>query len=192
MSYPRDKEGQIAYWERQIDYTVRYYKPWFDASQYLIDQYNLDASTLRERITEGAHGTDDPTLRVKSNLVFGWIDQSVANAGANHPKFRVTPLNKDGVGADKHVARISDHWYKLTNQLEQDKRTLLDAHLCPWGGGKLGWAADDTRDAMRIVNGDPEYVLDNPEEENLLIAGGQMTLVTEEQNHPLHIERPLR
>lgn len=187
--YPRSEAEQVAYWEREIEYCLQYYKPWFDAGQFLLDQYNLDEATFQERLrAQEAGDANDPTQRVKSNLVFGWIDQSVANAAANNPEFRVVPFNEEAIGKQAQVARISNYWYKTTGQLKQDKRTLIDAHLLPFGGGKIGWWEDVNQAANEIVTGDPEYILDDPEDENNLLVGGVETRVSETQNHDYHIE----
>lgn len=186
--YPSSEQDQIAYWEREIAYCLQYYKPWFNASQYLLDQYNLDEATFQEQAkVQYAGSGSDPTQRVKSNLVFGWIDQSVANAAANYPQFRVTPHNERAIGRQNSVAEISNFWYKSAGQLKQDKRTLLDAHLCPYAGGKLGWWADANQEAHQIISADPEFVEDDPEHENIMLITGLEMQVTDSQNHAHHI-----
>ena len=191
LSYPgRNRaEDRIAYWNRQIEYATRLYKPYFDAASILIKQYNMDASSLRESMKEAEVSKSvDPEHRVKANIVYGWIAQSVANIAAHDPKFRVLPFNKEGVGAETSVARISDYWYRETGQLEQDRRVLLDAFLSPFGAAKVGWTTDVDGLVDRMVNFDPQNVIDDPGTENGFLQSGQPTRVMPDQLHDQHIE----
>ena len=108
VSYPSKREQQIEWWKRRIQHATDFYRPFFEASQVLIDQYNMQAATERERDMEDMALSSDPATRIKTNLIFGWIDQSVSNIAANDPKFKVTPFNKDGIGQERFVSKISD------------------------------------------------------------------------------------
>ena len=191
LSYPSRSrvDDRVNYWTRQLDYATRYYKPYFEAANVLIKQYNMDAASLRETLKEAEVGRNiDPGHRVKANIVYGWVAQSVANIAAHDPKFRVLPFNKEGVGAETSVARISDYWYTETGQLEQDRRVLLDAFLSPFGVAKVGWSTDVEGMIERIVNFDPQNVIDDPVIENDFLLAGQPTRVMADQMHDQHIE----
>ena len=191
LSYPQksDEKGRIDYWMRQIEWAQKYYQPYHEASQALINQYNMDPTTLREQMMEASKsGQTDPAIRVKANIVFGWIDQSIANIAANDPKFRIKPFNREGVGSETVVARISDYWYRETGQLETDRRVLLDAFLNPYGVAKIGWHTDIDATAEQLANFDPTQVHDDPEVENSFLIIGQATKVLPDQDHENHNE----
>ena len=195
LSYPgRNRtEDRVEYWSRQLEYATRYYKPYFDAANVLIKQYNMDAASLRETLKEAEVSKNiDPGHRIKANIVYGWISQSVANIAAHDPKFRVLPFNKEGVGSETSVSRISDYWYRETGQLEQDRRVLLDAFLSPFGCAKIGWTTDIDGLVDRIVNFDPQNVIDDPLTENDFLRVGQPTRVMPDQLHDQHIESHIR
>jgi len=191
LSYPnRDQVTErIDYWQRQIDWAKGFFEPYHTASQALINQYNMDPVSLRERLLESQKGgSADPAIRIKANIVFGWIDQSISNIAAHDPKFRVKPFNREGVGSETVVARISDYWYRETNQLDVDRRVLLDAFLNPFGVVKIGWHTDLDAVAEQIANFDPDQVFDDPEVENSFLRVGQTTKVLPDQDHENHIQ----
>jgi len=191
LSYPNrgDTEGRLKYWTRQIDFAEKYYAPIFEASETLISQYNMEPASLREKLTDQSSSRKvDPAVRVKANLVYGWVDQHISNLAAHDPRFRVQPFNQQGVGAETSVARISDYWYRETGQLAQDKRVLLDAFLSPFGVSKIGWTADIEGIVERLVNFDPDSVIDDPMQETEFLLGGQPTRIMPDQLHEQHIE----
>ena len=187
VSYPKDNDGKLEWWRRRLQHATDYYRPFFEASQILLDQYNMQAATERERDMEDMALSSDPATRIKTNIIYGWIDQSVSNIAAHDPKFNVTPFNKEGIGQERFVAKISDYWYRETGQLAQDKRTLLDAFLCPWGVSKLGYTIDF--EEMTITNPliNPGKVIDDPVAESMFLSSGELTTVDTMQNHEEHI-----
>jgi len=190
ITYPSSRAGQIAWWKRRLDYAISYWKPIFEPSKVLVAQYNNEAATTREKeeIRFNTGDSSDPGIRNKANIVFGYLDQSIANIAAHDPTFSVHPFNKAGVGAERVVARISDYWYRETDQLIQDKKALLDSYVCPFGGCKIGYAADIEGMLIQdpIVN--PGRVIDDPVDESLFLVSGEITTVMQNQNHPAHIE----
>lgn len=189
LSYPnRDmKKERIDWWMRQIRWAKDYYAPYHAASKILRNQYNMDPATLQEAMLEQTKLGADPGIRIKANVVFGWIDQSISNIAAHDPKFKVRPFNREGVGSEAIVGRISDYWYRETSQLMHDRRTLLDSFLNPFGVSKIGWHFDMDAQVERLVNFDPEEVIDNPEQENISLMSGNPTRVLPDQNHDSHI-----
>ena len=188
VSYPSKREQQIEWWKRRIQHATDFYRPFFEASQVLIDQYNMQAATDREKDLEDMALSSDPATRIKTNLIFGWIDQSVSNIAANDPKFKVTPFNKDGIGQERFVSKISDYWYRETNQLDQDKRSLLDAFLCPWGVTKIGYTLDIDTEVVTSPILNSGNVIDDPAVESMFLMTGEQTLIAPEQNHEAHID----
>ena len=114
VSYPNNNDGRLEWWKRRIQHATDFYRPFFEASQVLLDQYNMQAATERERDLEDLALSSDPATRIKTNLIYGWIDQSVSNIAAHDPKFNVTPFNKEGIGQERFVSKISDYWYRET------------------------------------------------------------------------------
>lgn len=192
MSYASlEEKARISYWKRQIDFAKDRAQPYFDISDVLIKQYQNEPTSEREKSIQD-FGEESHLSRVKANLVFGWIDQSIANLLERNPTFSVEALNRDGIDGAPVVTAISNYWYRETDQLRQDERILLDAFLCPYGVKKLGWTVDvhsrmnDFEDELdEVVREDFE---NNIEAENLYLATGIETRVTREQDHILHIE----
>ena len=187
VSYPKNSSEQLEWWKRRIQHATDFYRPFFEASQVLLDQYNMQAATERERDLEDLALAADPATRIKTNLVYGWIDQSVSNIAAHDPKFSVTPFNKEGIGQERFVSKISDYWYRETKQLEQDKRVLLDAFLSPWGVSKVGYTIDFETAVLTNPIFNPGKVIDDPSTESLFLSSGELTTVSAEQDHETHI-----
>ncbi len=144
VTYPKERSGQLEWWKRKLDHAIDYWRPIFEPSKVLVAQYNNEAATTREKeeMRYNMGDTSDPGIRNKANIVFGYLDQSIANIAAHDPTFTVHPFNKAGIGSERIVSRISDYWYRETDQLVHDKRALLDAYVCPFGGSKIGYSAD--------------------------------------------------
>ena len=49
VSYPKNSSEQLEWWKRRIQHATDFYRPFFGASQVLLDQYNMQAATERER-----------------------------------------------------------------------------------------------------------------------------------------------
>ena len=185
--YPKEEDKQVAFWENRIGQAKSKLKPYFDAADTLIRQYNNEASSERESDLD--YDVEDAfhTRRVKANIVFGWIDQSIANLLERDPVFRITPANKEAVGGERVVSAISNYYYRETNQLHQDERVLLDAFLCPYGVNKIGWVADLDAKVQEIFQ-EAVDVFEDPEDEEMWLLTGEPAKIIEEQDHKYHIE----
>ena len=196
MPYGSTDDQKIAYWTRQLDYSHAQLKPVFDAADVLIRQYENEPSSSRERHQEDQQGLESHLSRVKANLVFGWIEQSIANLLERNPTFKITPQSPEAAEGGPVVSAVSNYWYQETNQLRQDERVLLDAFLCPYGVKKLGWTADFDERISNILDEDEGESLfdfeDDIESENLFLATGAPTRVAVEHDHISHIEGHVR
>lgn len=186
-AYPKTKIERTAFWQRQIDYGLKRVKPYFEAAEVLIRQYENIASTQREADQESSR-SDPHIARVKANLIFGWIEQSIANLLDRNPSFIVTPLRPDSADGAQVVSAVANYWYRELAQLHQDERCLLDAFLCPYGVKKLGWTVDVDTAVYELVT-DPQYdFADDIESDLRAILEGNSTAVTIAQDHLAHIQ----
>ena len=190
VSYPTDRTGQLEFWKRKLQHAIDYWKPIFEPSQALIHMYNNEAATTRERELHRLNIGDqkDPGIRSKANIVFGYLDQAIANMAAHNPSFTIQPISKAGIGSERVVGKISNYWYKETDQLRQDKRVLLDVHLAPFGGKHLGYMADIEAQMITDRQINPGRVINNPADESLFLLAGEITTVLADQNHRSHAE----
>ena len=194
VTYPKDKSGQLNWWKRKLDHAIEYWRPVFEPSKILVAQYNNEAATTREKeeVRYNMGDTTDPGVRNKANIVFGYLDQSIANIAAHDPTFTTHPFNKAGIGSERIVSKISDYWYRETDQLVHDKKTLLDAYVCPFGGSKIGYIADIEGLVISDPAINPGRVIDDPVDESLFLISGEITTVLPDQNHVAHIEAHTR
>ena len=196
--YPRASSERVKYWTGQIDYARRRMEPMFRASEVLINQFYGDPSSERER--NQLESTEEEHLgRTKAGIVYGWIDQTVANAVDRNPVFqlspetdeaaqKIDPQNPSSPTLAYGASRIVNYRYRETNQLRVDERVFTDAFLCPYGVAKLGYTVDFDKRFQDFLQGeDVELVLDDPEDENLFLGVGTETRVTEFQDHRLHL-----
>jgi hypothetical protein len=186
-SYPKGSESRIEYWRRQIQYAEELMEPLWEASDVLHKQYVNQATTEREKREEQEEERENHVSRIKANLIFGWIDQSVANLLERNPAFLVTPRTRESTTGSQTVKHIVDYWYRETDQLRQDERILLDSFLGPYGVKKLGWTVDYEQRIHDTVE-NAEFQLDTPEEEILILATGVDTRVTRDQDHAAFID----
>jgi len=188
MAYPSGELARVEYWRRQIEHAERVMEPIWQASRTLELMYVNEASSDREQFSEdeATHG-DAHLARVKSNLIFGWIDQSIANLLERNPSFLVTPRTRTSSGGSGAVKAISDYWYRETEQLAQDERILLDSFLGPFGVKKLGWTLDEKSRQEDTINPDG-FVYDDPTQELLAMLEGEFPKITRDQDHPTYIE----
>lgn len=190
--YPASAKARVGYWRRQIDYGLKKVKPYFDAAEVLVKQYENFASAQREADRERSSIREPHLARTKANLVFGWIDQSIANLLDRNPSFVVHPLSESSVEGAPVVGTVANYWYRETGQLGQDERMLLDAFLTPYGVKKIGWTTDVESRLHEIVD-DPQFDLGDDVENDLnMLLEGVPTLVSREQDHSLHIEYKTR
>mgnify|MGYP003644173176 CR=1 FL=1 len=189
-SYPSDKQSRLEYWRRQIEYAEEQMRPLWDASDILQKQYLNEATTEREKMQEQGD-REDHVSRIKANLIFGWVDQSIANLLERNPAFLVTPRTRDSVAGSRTVKHIVDYWYRETSQLQQDERILLDAFLGPYGVKKIGWTIDYEQQIHDMVE-QAEFQAETPEDEITMLSGGIDTRIVREQNHEQFIEHHTR
>tara|TARA_R110000744_G_scaffold271950_1_gene384960 strand:- start:10479 stop:12509 length:2031 start_codon:yes stop_codon:yes gene_type:complete len=165
-------------------------RPLFQASEILVKQYENRATTEREE-WEDDQAVDAHVSRVKANLIFGWIDQSIANLLERNPSFSVTPLSEQSSRGADPVGSLTNYYYRETNQLRQDERCLLDAFLTPYGVKKLGWTEDLEEDVQAELDGEELRgfdFADDVDTENEFLLSGEPAFVSRVQDHALHIE----
>jgi hypothetical protein len=196
--YPSSEEDRVQYWLGQLGFAQARMKPLFRASEVLINQFYGDPSSAREQNQED-DSEDQHLSRVKSGIVYGWIDQSVANMVDRNPIFQLSPETEEAARkvdpSDPNspslalgAGKIVNYRYRETNQLRVDERTVQDAFLCPYGVAKLGYSIDMDKRFQDFLQGeDVELVLDDPEDENLFLGVGTETKVTEFQDQRGHI-----
>lgn len=197
MAYPRTTDQRLKFFTNQITHTRARIKPTFDACNVLANQYYQNPATEREQST-GGRSEDEVTRRTKAGIIYGWIDQSLANMLEQEPVFQCFPENR--FSAERYsqdpnsptragvAAKVNNHIYQDTNQLRVDERVALDAMLFPYGGAKIGYTVDFDARTQELLQTDTEAELENPADENLFLAVGEPTLVTEHQDHVAHIE----
>lgn len=192
MSIGKTQEERIAYWQRQIRFATDRVRPHFEAADVLIKQYQNDPSSEREEHAQDQSNVKDHLSRVKTSLVFGWVDQSIANLLERNPSFSVSAQSKDSTDGAPVVSSVSNYWYQETGQRRQDERVLLDAFLTPWGVKKLGWTTDVEQRVGDVIHqlqgGDDHDFADDVESETLFLMTGQPQRVMEEHDHVAHIE----
>ena len=186
MSYPTGGRERVEFWEGRVKHAGDRMKPHFAAADILVKQYFNEPTTDRER--DQNSDLDPHTSRVKASLVFGWIDQSIANLLERHPHFKVQPLSPDSAKGQRIVESVTNYWYRETDQLRQDERVLLDAFLTPYGVKKIGWATDIEQRVSDIVN-EPRFDFEDDVSADLMsLLSGEPTRVSDSQDHELHID----
>ena len=197
MAYPKAPTDRAKYWENQISYARKGVKPVFDACQVLLQQYYGEAATEREQAT--GDGGEEVVRRTKVGIVYGWIDQTLANMLDRAPVFQCFPENRESAQrvdpADPGsltragvTAKINNYIYRETNQLRVDERVALDALTMPYGVAKIGYTLDFDSRMQELFQPGIDMVLDDAEEENLFLSAGQPMRVLEENDHKGHME----
>ena len=201
MGYPTSREERARFWLGQLSHSQNMLRPHIEASQVLVDQYFNDPTTEREKMASSSGaGLDEHVRRTKSGIIFGWIDQSLANMVDRDPIFQVFPETKEAavkidpedsssLSMAQGAGKIVNYRYRDTNQRDVDEAVARDAFLYPYGVAKIGYNLDyDTR-FQDIVSIDEELLeFDTPEEENLFFSTGSSIRVTVEQDHIDHID----
>jgi len=201
MSYPRREDQRVKFWSTRIDYTVGQLKPLFAASETLADQYYNEPATAREASAGGPMSQDEVTARTKSGIVYGYIDQSLSNMLDREPVFQsfaedrraslpVDPSDPQSLNMAQGQSKIVNYRYRETNHLRVDERVALSAFLFPYGVAKLGYTQDMERARHELLQPGvgAELVFEDPLEENLFLAVGEVTRVEEDQDHRHHID----
>lgn len=188
MPYPKKEETQILWWERRLEHAKKVVGPHFKACETLLKQYDNEAASIRESSQSSKGDWDSHTRRVKANIIFGWVDQNMADMFDHQPVFKATPKNPPAAGGEAAVTRINNHYYRSTEQLHHDERVGLDAFLLPYGVSKIGWTADMDLQFEDWVEPFEDFQLDNPADEIGFILDGMRPRVTDEQDHASYIE----
>lgn len=181
-------EERTKLWTNELNVARDGMRPWFEACKILQDQYNNVASNMRELDLEQiGDSAEQHTERIKANIVYGWIDQSIANMLDGDPTFSVTAQNKSAVPYVDISRRIINHYYETTKQSRVDRRCVLDAFLNPYAVAKIGYTVDFDARTQDIIQ-EATQELDEPEDENLFLLVGQPSRVAEHHDHIGHIE----
>ena len=203
MAYPKRQKERVSYWTNQISFTRHKIKPLFDASEVLVRQYFNEPATQREAdlMAGGSSGVQDEDVvrRTKSGIVYGWIDQSLANMLDRAPVFQVFPENKESaqridpndpnsLTMSGGTGKIANYRYRETNQLRVDERIALDAFLFPYGVAKIGYNIDFDARKQELLQTGVDLELDDPEDENLFLSIGQEVRVSDTHDHRHHIQ----
>lgn len=198
MAYPVEDSDRVQFWTNQIAFARTRVKPLFDACEVLIRQYFNEASTTRE--ASARVDLEEQVRRTKAGLIYGWIDQSLANMLDRLPVFRCTPENDMAFSSvepenpnsptmAQGSARIVNYRYRATNQLRVDERCALDAFLYPFGVVKIGYTPDLDLVAQELLqeeSGLPEF--ESADEENMFLDTGQRVLIRDAHDHLVHLE----
>jgi len=197
MAYPTAQDLRVQYWQGQIGFVQKKVKPLFEACNILVNQFYNEASTEREQ--DAGDAEEEHVRRVKSGLIHGFIDQSLANMLDRAPTFqcypetreaaqRIDPMDPHGATLASGVAKISNYRYRETNQLRVDERCALDAFLFPYGVAKIGFELDVDAVEQEMLQDMTVLDMEDPAEENVFIKGGIPVRVQDAQDHLFHIQ----
>jgi hypothetical protein len=187
----RDEQGQIEWIQSRIEQSLKRMDPYFTAAKNIQRLYNNDADDRFEAAI--SDGMLNRAQAGKANMIFGWVDQHMANMVEGPPTFKATPgRNNPAPQTDNGVMAISElmnHNYREAKQIHHDEATLLDAFLAPYGVQKVGIEPDLELLEQQIIfpNGavDPS---DDPADELPLLESRIPVLVTADLDHDFHIE----
>jgi len=201
MAYPSKEIDRVKFWATRVDYTIRKLKPLFQASEVLVDQFYNEETTAREASQGSDTDQEEHIRRTKSNIVYGYIDQSLSNMLDANPVFQsfpederaaapIDPSDPNSLSRAQGQSKIMNYRYRETNQLRVDERVALSAFLFPYGVAKIGYTADREKMLQELLQPDISSELDfeDPNEENLFLQIGQATRVSESQDHHHHIQ----
>ena len=146
-------------------------------------------------------GEEEHIRRTKSNIIYGFIDQSLSNMLDRAPVFQCFPESREAAQrldpADPSsptfasgTSKVVNYRYRETNQLRVDERVAQNGFLFPYGVAKIGYTTDFEVAKQELFQPDvsPELVFDDWEEENLFLSMGQPTRVEASQDHTGHIQ----
>lgn len=186
--YPKEEAGRIEFWVRQLEWAGTVTEPFHLIGDRLQALYDNRAYTESEKTSEQTSGGQNDVERIKANLIFAWVDQSIANLLEREPKFSVAPNSQLSTSGSPVVQSAINYWYRETEQFRQDRRCLLDAFLYPYAVKKIGWTSRLTEKEVITPSDISDMIEDNADNENNFLAVGQPTRVTDEQDHEEHIE----
>lgn len=207
MAYPRAKEDQARFWLNQISVARKKIQPLFEACSTLQKQYYNEASTEREATTTSLGNTgDEHVRRTKSGIVYGWVDQSLANMLEHNPVFQMHPENQQAatkidpndpksLTRAQGMGKIANYRYRTTDQLSVDARVAQDAFMFPYGVVKMGYEVDiDQRfQELEQPGVDLEFTDEQgPEDEGRFLMIGQAARVDVDHDHRGHIEEHIQ
>lgn len=178
------EKEQVEFWRAKLDYTRSRMQPWFDAAKILEGYFSSDPTSEREADLE-MDGQEPHTTRIKAGILYGWLDQTIANALDRDPVFRATAENAASVEFVDDVSKSLNYYWRVTRQLRTDERVFLDASIYPYGVTKLGYKIDFDLREQQIAQ-EEAFEYEFPEEENLYLTEGETALVTEHQDHRYH------
>ena len=189
MGYPTNKSDRAAFWGRHIKQSTKQLEPWYRVGRRILSLYENVAYTQRERAVDSFTLTEENTSRVKPSLTYAWIEQSMANMLSRLPRFRVQAMRRDSMAGEVPVGKVVNHWYKVTDQMHQDRLCLQDAFTWGFAIKKVGWTANVVEDGAESINDDAELSFDDAEEENLFLATGEPARVDKDHDHIDHIAK---
>ena len=184
--YPDDEEDQVAFWQRQIEYGLAKFNPFWEVGDIINDMYNNNPATARETNADSAVFDKTP-MRAKANFIFAFIDQSIANLQDRNPVFRVTPKTSMSTKGAPVVQSVINHWYRETGQFAQDKRCLLDAFIYPYAVKKIGYTAK-LNSPQYTLSDSAEFELQTPEEENMFMMEQIPVKMRMHHEHQAHLD----
>ncbi len=186
--YPKDEASRIEFWTRQLKWAGNVTEPYHQVGDRLQALYDNRPVTEAEKSAEQNKDGINEVERIKANLIFAWVDQSISNLLEREPKFSTGPNNKMSTDGAPVVQSVVNYWYRETKQFRQDRRCLLDAFLYPYAIKKIGWASRLSEKEEITPSDISDMVEDNPDDENGFLAVGQPTRVLDTQDHDEHIE----
>jgi len=184
--YPDGEEEKVAFWQRQIEYALKKFEPYWALGDEINKMYENDAATGREANLDD-DVFDGTPMRTKANFVFAFVDQTIANMQERNPTFRVEPKSSLSTQGAPVVQSVINHWYRETGQFAQDARCLLDAFIYPYAVKKIGYTARLNSDVFTLSD-TAEFELQTAEEENLFLLEKIPIKMRMHHEHSAHIE----
>ena len=71
QGYPKDEEGRLRYWKRQISHARAFYKPYFDIGDQLLKIFNNMAANFREQDIDST--LPDNISPIKAPIIFSFF-----------------------------------------------------------------------------------------------------------------------
>ena len=93
--------------------------PFLKVGEQLTALFNNRPTSTRESMADDYFSEAEG--RIKANLVFAWVDQSMANLADRSPIFSVRPNSATAEGGDAVVKNVINHRSRETGQIMQDR-----------------------------------------------------------------------
>ena len=117
MAYPTAQDLRVQYWQGQIGFVQQKVKPLFEACNVLVNQFYNEPTTEREQDVGDAE--EEHVRRIKSGLIHGFIDQSLANMLDRAPTFQCYPETREAAQKinpeDPHGPNLASGVAKIAN-----------------------------------------------------------------------------